>query len=69
VDTVTDFAPGNGSNDVISLHGYDIANFAALQPFMTQAGADTLIAFDDGNHILLQNVTMSQLNAGDFLFS
>jgi ELWxxDGT repeat protein len=68
-DTITDFTAGNGSNDLIALHGYGVANFAALQPFMTQVGADTLIAFDAGNHILLQNVTMTQLNAGDFQLS
>ncbi len=67
LDTVTDFT--HASNDIIDLHGYGIANFAALQPLMSQAGADTLIAFDAQNHILLQNVTMSQLDSGDFTFS
>lgn len=69
LDTITDFTPGDSSGDAIALHDYGIANFAALQPFMTQVGADTLIAFDDQNHILLQHVTMSALNSGDFIFS
>jgi hypothetical protein len=69
LDTITDFTPGNASNDTISLHDYGIANFAALQPFMSQAGSDVLIAFDDQNHITLQNVTLAQLNSGDFVFS
>ncbi len=68
-DTITDFTAGDGSNDMIVLHGYGVANFAALQPFLSQVGADTLIALDADNHILLQNVTMTQLNAGDFQLS
>lgn len=69
LDTVTDFTAGDSSGDLIDLHGYGVASFAELQAFMTQSGADTLIAFDAQNHILLQNVTLAQLNAGDFLFS
>ncbi|HXC54132.1 MAG TPA: ELWxxDGT repeat protein [Rhizomicrobium sp.] len=68
-DTVTDFVAGAASNDVIGLHGYGIANFAALQPLMTQVGADTVITFDPDDHIVLQNVQMAQLNTGDFLIS
>ncbi len=68
-DTVTDFAPGDAAGDVIDLHNYDATDFASLQPFMTQVGADTVIAFDAQNTITLHNVTMTQLNAGDFIFS
>ncbi len=69
LDIVTDFTAGDGSGDVIALSGYGIANFAALQPLMSQSGADVLIAFDAANHITLQNVTLAQLNAADFAFS
>ena len=69
IDTISDFSPGDGSGDVITLHGYDVATFAQLQGLMTQDGADTVIAFDDQNHLVLQNVQMAQLNAGDFLLS
>ncbi|HEY4941090.1 MAG TPA: M10 family metallopeptidase C-terminal domain-containing protein [Rhizomicrobium sp.] len=69
LDTITDFTPGNSSGDVIDLHGYGVLTFTALQAFMTQSGADTVIAFDDQNHIVLHNVTMAQLNAGDFVLS
>ncbi|HEY4941091.1 MAG TPA: hypothetical protein VII56_06655 [Rhizomicrobium sp.] len=67
-DTVTDFTPGDAAGDIVELHGYGIANFAALLPFMSQAGADTIIVFDSQNHITLHNVTLAQLNAGDFVF-
>ena len=69
LDVVTDFSPGAASGDLIDLHGYGVTSFASLQSLMTQVGGDTLIAFDDQNHILLQGVLMSQLNSGDFVFS
>ena len=68
LDTIVDFSPGSASGDVLDLNGYGIASFSALQAFMSQVGADTLIAFDPQNHITLHNVQMSQLNSGDFLF-
>ncbi|MEI9885438.1 MAG: calcium-binding protein [Rhizomicrobium sp.] len=66
LDVITDFAAGGG--DVIALHAYDIADFAALQPFLSQAGADVVIAFDPSNSITLQHVTLAQLSSGDFSF-
>ncbi|HEY4940495.1 MAG TPA: hypothetical protein VII56_03630 [Rhizomicrobium sp.] len=68
LDTITEFTPGDSSGDVIDLHGYGVANFAALQPLMSQVSGDTVIAFDPWNEITLHNVFMGQLNAGDFLF-
>ncbi len=68
-DTITDFVAGAGSNDLIDLHGYGIAELRRAQGLMTQVGADTLIALDAQDHLLLQNVTMAQLNSGDFLLS
>ncbi|HEY4942098.1 MAG TPA: ELWxxDGT repeat protein [Rhizomicrobium sp.] len=68
LDTVTGFTPGDLSGDQIQLYGMGIANFAAVQALMSQVGSDTVIAFDAQDHITLHNVTMSQLNAGDFLF-
>ncbi|HEY4943280.1 MAG TPA: hypothetical protein VII56_17760 [Rhizomicrobium sp.] len=69
LDVVTDFVAGDGSGDLIELHAYDIASFTALQPFMSQHGADVVIALDPDNTITLQHVTLAQLNAGDFLFA
>ena len=67
-DTITDFTPGAASQDVIALRGYDAVTFTALQQLMTQVGADTVIAFDDQNHIILHDVSMTALTSGDFLF-
>jgi Ca2+-binding RTX toxin-like protein/predicted HNH restriction endonuclease len=69
LDTVTDFVAGDAGGDVIDLHGYGVATYIALQAFMSQSGADTVIAFDDQNHIILHNVQLAQLNGGDFVFS
>lgn len=69
LDTITDFTPGNTGGDVIDLHGYGVTTFAALQGLMSQIGSDIVIAFDDFNHIVLQQVALAQLNAGDFILS
>jgi Ca2+-binding RTX toxin-like protein len=68
-DTITDFSPGNGSGDVIDLHGYGVTTFADLLTHMSQVGADVLIDLDAQNQITLQHVMLAQLNAGDFLLS
>jgi len=36
---------------------------------MTQSYNNTVITFDADNQIVLQNIQMAQLNAGDFLLS
>jgi len=68
-DTITDFSPGNASGDVITLEGYGVTSFAALQALMSQSGPDVVIAFDAQNQLTLHNVTEAQLNSGDFLLS
>jgi len=65
-DTITDFAPGT---DVVELHAYGLAAFGDLQALMSQQGADTVIGFDPNNTITLQNITIAQLHAGDFILT
>ena len=36
---------------------------------MSQQGADTVIGFDPNNTITLQNITIAQLHAGDFILT
>ena len=69
LDTITDFVAGDLSGDYIELTGYGIASFAALQPLMSQMGADVLIDLGAGNEITLQGVSLASLNQGDFLFN
>jgi Ca2+-binding RTX toxin-like protein len=69
LDTITDFVAGNASGDLADLQGYGVTSFAGLQPFMSQVGPDTVINFDAGNRIVLQQVQLGNLNQSDFLLS
>lgn len=66
LDVITDFATGGG--DVISLGGYGVNSFSDLQPYITQSGSDTVIAFDAANSISLRNIAPNQLSSANFLF-
>jgi Ca2+-binding RTX toxin-like protein len=69
-DTVTDFTPSQG--DTIEIHNaatYGIATFAQLQTHMSQSANGVTIALDANNSILLQNTTLAQLSAQQFIFS
>ena len=68
-DTIQDFTQGV---DAIDLSGLGIADFATLQPFLTQAGPDTQITFGyNGSveRIIIKNVLPNALTAGDFIFN
>ena len=63
-DTITDFTPG----DRIAFDHAVFASFAAVQPQMMQVGADTVIVYNGGNTLTLQNTVAAALTANDFLF-
>ncbi|MCC7049994.1 MAG: hypothetical protein IT562_25040, partial [Alphaproteobacteria bacterium] len=57
--------------DTIQIHNaasYGIASFAQLQSHMTQDATGVLIALDAANSIHLQNATIAQLAASQFIF-
>lgn len=63
-DTITDFEAGDGA--------FDRLDFLALgttqdQLNIAQMGSDTHITTEFGDTVILQNVTATDLNAGDFL--
>ncbi|MBI4996438.1 MAG: calcium-binding protein [Rhodocyclales bacterium] len=62
-DTVTDFRRGV---DKLDLRDAGVNDLAALS--ITQAGGNTVIAFD-GDQVVLQNVQTSTLTANDFIFA
>ena len=64
----TDFAAGAGVGDVIQVDTALFANFAAIQSAAQQVGSNTVISSDAANTITLTGVTLSNLNANDFLF-
>nr|WP_283825364.1 calcium-binding protein [Bradyrhizobium diazoefficiens] len=67
-DSIGDFSTGEG--DKIDLTGLvGVSSLADVQAFAQQDGADTVITFGNGDNLTLQNVALSDLTAGDFLFS
>src|SRR5262249_38959393 len=69
-DVITDFVAGAGSPDRIDLTGVSgVHSLADILAHTGQIGADTVIVFDGGNTITLQNVTLSNLHADDFIFA
>lgn len=63
-DVITDFTP---RTDRIRLEGYDLQSFAAVKAAMVQSGADTVIALDATERVILRNVQASSLGAADFM--
>jgi Ca2+-binding RTX toxin-like protein len=68
-DTITDFLAG-GADDAVQLAGFGAAfdSFGEIIAAATQIGADTVIDFGGGQTLTLQNVTLANLDASDFLF-
>jgi serralysin len=69
-DTITDFAATGSKHDILDLTGLgSITDYKDLvQHHMTQVGHDVYIDGLHGDSILLQDVKMAALDAGDFLF-
>jgi Ca2+-binding RTX toxin-like protein len=69
-DIITDFVAGASSPDKIDLTGVSgVHSLADILALATQNGSSTVISFGGGNTITLQNVTLSNLNADDFIFA
>jgi Ca2+-binding RTX toxin-like protein len=68
-DKILDFALSGSSADVIQFGAGTFADFNAVKAAMQQVGSDVVITLDAGNTITIANVSVSQLQANDFLFS
>ena len=68
-DTISDFAAGAGSQDVIDFKTDQFADFAAVMAAASQAGSDTLISLDAYHSVLLKNVGVNSLHQDDFRFT
>ena len=65
-DAITGF---EGTNfDTVDLRGFGLADFAALDPYMSQVGADTVIALNGADILTLKNINEGTLTADDFIF-
>ncbi|WP_244265778.1 calcium-binding protein [Polycladidibacter hongkongensis] len=67
-DKISDFAAGEGSEDVIEFASDIFADYAAVIDASEQRGSDTIIRYDEDNNILLQGVSLSDLHQDDFRF-
>lgn len=65
-DTITDFTPGT---DVIDVRGMGFSSFNDLSALMSQSFNNVVITFDADDHVILSNLQISQLHAGDFVLS
>ncbi|WP_165842962.1 Ig-like domain-containing protein [Phenylobacterium deserti] len=65
-DVITDF---DVKNETIQMSPAMFANFADLKAHAVQSGAHVVITYDAANILTLQNVKLSSLNEGDFIFA
>ena len=65
-DSITGFEGANG--DTVDLRGFGLANFAALEPYISQVGADTVITLNGADILTLKNINSGTLVADDFQF-
>jgi hypothetical protein len=63
-DVIGDFAHGS---DRMNVHDFGFASFATLANSFHQVGSDGAIDLGGGDLIVLLGVTMSTLDAGDFV--
>ena len=69
-DQILGFAEhGGGGTDIVDIQGFGLADFAALLPFMSQSGADTVITLNGADILTIRNVLPSELLATDFQFA
>jgi hypothetical protein len=63
---IADFAAGATGGDVVDVSAF-FSSFGELSTHSRQHGDDVVIALDHDDRLVLENVQLSALNAGDFL--
>jgi Ca2+-binding RTX toxin-like protein len=66
-DTIADFQNSGGAQDIIRFAHTLFADYSAVQAHMVQSGSSVVITLDANNTVELQNTSLSQLHASDFL--
>jgi hypothetical protein len=64
-----DVVSGFASSDAIQFSKSDFASWSALQPHISQSGANTLITLDPSDTVTLTNVTATSLISTQFTFA
>jgi Ca2+-binding RTX toxin-like protein len=67
-DEIIAFGDSDTNQDVIRFDTSVFADFAAVQGAMQQVGTDVVITASETDAITLRNVTLGNLDQGDFLF-
>ena len=67
-DTVSDFQPGAGTDDVIQFEGSIFTNFQDVLNAATEVGDDVVIDAGNGNTVRIERVDLSMLHEDDFTF-
>lgn len=65
-DAIENFTPGS---DVVQLLSYGIDGFDAVMRVAAQIGDDVTLSLDNGEHLVLRNVDLHDLDAYDFGFT
>ncbi|WP_416898079.1 MAG: beta strand repeat-containing protein [Minwuia sp.] len=69
-DTITDFTPGAGVDDLVDFNGVvGFTAFANVTAAASDDGTDTMIDLGNGQTLTLRNVLVANLNANDFTFA
>ncbi len=66
-DTIVDFTAGANTDDKIDLTAFANLSLSDVLTHTTQAGANAVIDFGNGDSITLQNVNKNSLNIEDFI--
>ena len=66
-DSITGFE-GGFDNDRVDLRGFGLADFTALQSYLSQVGADTVITLNGADILTLKNINSGTLFFDDFFF-
>lgn len=65
-DIITDFTTGKTGGDVIQLQDFRFSTFAEVKAAMTQVGADTHIALNEFETLVLRNTTIADFAPENF---
>ncbi|MBY3040228.1 calcium-binding protein, partial [Rhizobium laguerreae] len=68
-DTIIDFLATGTAHDTIRIDHNIFADWESLFAASSQYGNDTVVTADIDNTIVLRNVALTSLDAGDFLFA
>jgi Ca2+-binding RTX toxin-like protein len=66
-DVISDFTPGQGTDDVIDVAAFDFSDFEAVKSRSSDSGIGTVIDLGNGDRVTLTGVQVSQLYHEDFI--